>query len=172
MLHNLYIYSLLKLRKLIKQAFSFVFHEDSPLRRVEDRQRAMNEWMKSNRYWDHLVLNIKHYAAVPLLLWCLSVFLSESIPSLHSQWWFYPSALCLFSPHSALSPSPFLIFSHFQSIPSPSHSHRSILVQINFPVPISFCRHLSNLITFLSYLSYTKFFLHDFYSCFAFSVSF
>lgn len=42
---------------------------------------------------------------------------------------------------------------HFQSIPSPSHSHLSTLVQINFPSPVSFCVHLSNLITFLSYQS-------------------
>lgn len=50
-------------------------------------------------------------------------------------------------PRSTLSPSPFLIFSHFLSIPSPLHSHQSVLVQINFPKPISFYRQLSTLIT-------------------------
>lgn len=75
-------------------------------------------------------------------------------------------------PCPALSPTPFLIFSHFLSIPSPLHSHQSVLVQINFPKPFSFYRQLSNLITiFLSYASYTQFFSRDCYSSFTFPAS-
>lgn len=60
--------------------------------------------------WDHSVLDIKRYATVPVLLWCLSVFLSESILSLHSWWCFYTSVL-FSSPLCSLSHSFFDLLS-------------------------------------------------------------
>lgn len=131
---------------------------NQPLKKtVGDRLKALDDWIKWNQYWNHLVFNLKQCAIVPLLLCCLSVFLSESISSLHSGWLFHPSILRRSFPHSACSPSPFLIFSHFQSNLSALHSYQSILAQINLLVQA----RLSGSITFLSYQFYTTFFSHD-----------
>lgn len=78
------------------------------------------------------------------------------------MFFFFSFPTFLSSP-SIIMTSPSLIFSHFQSIPSPSHSHLSILIQINYTSPISFCVHLSKPICLISLpLVFTNMFSHDF----------
>lgn len=148
---------------LTEQAFSLFFMRIAPWEGRE-LKTCLHE---SQLYWDHLLLNavllllnLKPYATAPLLLWCFYVFLSHFTPSDGSVLLF----LFLFYPHLSLSPPcvimtfPSLIHSHFQSAPSPSYSHISVLIQIIF-MPISLCMHLSNLIAFFVFISLFLIFL-------------
>lgn len=117
------------------------------------------EWMNEFRY-------LKHYATVPLLLQCLSVFLSASIPLIHSWWWFFPSVLWLFSLSLALSLLflwSSLIFNQFYLLAFPSlyFWFKSIFLGPTLSVAISLywiaflsCRSsvISSLMTFIPVL--------------------
>lgn len=130
--------------KVIRQAYPFVFHEDSSVRSWKgDGEQWVNEVEQILRSFGPQYKALRNCPSFAVVFICFPVWI-HSITSLLMMVLYF--CLVLFP---ALLPLPllFLIFSHFLSIPSPLHSHQSVLVQINCPEPFSFYRQLSNLIT-------------------------
>ena len=115
------------------------------------------------------IMQLSHFCSSVCLFSCLNPFHHFSPTSSISL--FLLPLLSAFSP-SVITSDHSLILSHFQSVPSPLHSHLSVLIQINFPRPAFLCIHLSNLITLLSCRTPLVFFFsHDISPCFAVCVS-